>query len=115
VPRTAAAPPTDTRLCLAPTVGKSSSRPWGPLRDVCPARAYQRGHPRRSAVGPQPLRNAEVGVELEQLVKRLREAWSLPRFVAPAGAEPPAPLKSPPPPPVRQVGRRVIRGEGGRR
>jgi hypothetical protein len=52
-------------------------------------------------------------VHLEQIKKHLRESGTLPRFVAPAGAEPPAPLQSPPPPPRRQVGRKIVGGGGG--
>jgi len=55
-------------------------------------------------------------VRLEQIVERLREAGQLPRFAAPSGTKPPAPLKSPPPPITRIVGRRAVTvpGEDGR-
>jgi hypothetical protein len=53
-------------------------------------------------------------MNLEQTVERLRESGQLPRFAAPAGAEPPAPLQSPPPPPRRQVGRKMVEGGGVR-
>jgi len=42
-----------------------------------------------------------------------RDSGQLPRFVAPAGTEPPDQLKSPPRTPRRQVGRKTHEGGGG--
>ncbi|MBA4116784.1 MAG: hypothetical protein H0X71_10215 [Rubrobacter sp.] len=50
-------------------------------------------------------------MRLEQIAERLRESGQLPRFVAPAGAEPPPELKSPPLPVTRIVGRRRVQAE----
>lgn len=52
-------------------------------------------------------------MNLEQIVERLREAESLPRFVAPVGTEPPPALKSPSPKPTRLMGRRKVQGGRG--
>lgn len=46
-----------------------------------------------------------------EAIEKLRKEGKAPRFVAPAGVEPPDFLKSPPPP-RRQVGRKVYGGEG---
>ncbi len=52
-------------------------------------------------------------MNLEQIVERLRASGQAPRFAAPVGTEPPAPLRSPPPPVTRQVGRRRFKAGGG--
>ncbi len=57
-------------------------------------------------------------MNLDQIVERLRASGLAPVLMAEAGAEPPGPLKSPPPPATRQVGRRTVLaelGEGGRK
>lgn len=51
-------------------------------------------------------------MRLEQIMERLRASGMAPRFSAPIDTEPPAPLKSPPSPPVRIVGRRRVEGGG---
>ncbi len=52
-------------------------------------------------------------MKLEQIEKRLRASGQLPRFVAPAGTEPPPELKGPPPRPIRLVGRRKLQAGRG--
>jgi hypothetical protein len=53
------------------------------------------------------------GPTLEKIIERLRDSGQLPRFAAPAGASPPAQLKSPPGPPRRMVGRRELQRSWG--
>jgi hypothetical protein len=55
-------------------------------------------------------------MKLETILQRRRDSGQLPRFVAPAGTEPPEQLKSPAgdPPPRRYVGKNHEGGGGVR-